>query len=166
MTDAARFWISTGIACLALGLSTLSLLLQRRDKRGRLVVSPSVRKVPLPIPVKGEPGIASIEVPCLVVHLANPGETPVNVRGIFLDQEGGPAIELKEHHAMYVEYGVPFTVEPQDGHDLHVRGITLAGKLGDLSLRRTIRVRVEARDELGRVHRSKPFSIEADSLRE
>ena len=166
MSELGRFWISTGIAILALLVSALSIFLQRRDKRGRLVVSPSIRSTGLPIPEEGKPGISMIEVPSLVVHLANPGETPVNVRSLYLVTSFSSPVELKEHHAMYGEYQLPFTVEPQGGHDVHVRGKTLLSKFDWESPPPTFRARIHVHDELRKIHKSRPFEIDVHALRE
>jgi hypothetical protein len=107
-----------------------------------------------------------IEVPSLVVHLANPGETPVNVSALYLVSSMASPVELKEHHAMHGEYQTPFTVEPQGGHDVHVRGKTLLGKFDWGSPPTTFRARVYVHDEVRRIHKSKPFVIEVDALRE
>lgn len=165
MSEATLYLVTIGIAVAALFLSALSLYLQRRDKRGRLIISPSITVFGLPIP-RGDAGIPSVDVPTLLVHFANPGESAVNVRKVELSGKAIGTVELAEHHAMYTELSKPFTVNPKDGHDLHVRGQTLLNKLRETSAPSSFKARVHAIDELNRVHKSKTFEIDRKRLRE
>ncbi len=124
MIQPYEFWITTAIATLALLLSIMNFITQRRDKRPRLVVHPSIRLVGLPL--ASESGLSTQDVPALVVHISNPSEKAINVKKVELRLPGEQTIQLFRHSALYPNYWRPFAVSPWNGDNIHVLGERLA----------------------------------------
>ncbi len=166
MIDNTRFWITTSVAIAALMLSILNSYWQWRQWRPHLVVTATLRPAALPLPSSTHPGNASREVPCLVVHVANPSDKAAHVTVVRLRLPGRKSIELGEHHAMYGELNRPFSVEAWGGHDVYVRGKTFLDKLLRESFQGRVVASVEAEDELGRIYRSRTFALQFEQLQE
>jgi hypothetical protein len=164
MTDDARFWITTAVATVALILSVVNSYNQWRTTKPRLLVNAIIRPAAIPLPTAD--GIGPREVPCLVIHLANPTDKPVYVKQVLFQSAGREAVELGEHHAGYGELTRPFTVDPWGGQDLHVRGKTLLEKLHVTSVPTQIRATVVVLDELRTSYRSRPFQFSSADLDE
>ncbi len=124
MIQQYEFWITTVIAALALFLSIMNFITQRKDKRPRLLVHPSIRRAGLPL--VSDSGFPAQDVPAMVVHIANPSEKAINVKKVELHLPGGRTIQLGQHHALHQDYWRPFSVSPWDGYDIHVLGERLA----------------------------------------
>lgn len=164
MIQQYEFWIATVIAALALLLSIMNFITQRRDKRPRLLVHPSMQRVGLPL--ASDSGFPTQDAPAMVVHIANPSENPINVKKVELRLPGEQTIQLFQHNALYQDYWRPFAVSPWNGHNIHVLGERLAAQIREVTESRRVRSIVVVHDELGNTYQSNNFDIGLDKFHE
>jgi hypothetical protein len=151
--------ITTVIALLALGLSMLSLYLQRRDKRPRLLISDVKIAIMNVSPVDDGGGGTLLEsAPGVSLRLRNTGEKEIRLGSVCLCKKSLLARQACLKITPSGGYAPKVSMSPGTSQLLKFR-------IPDASFLRKRRMYIQIEDEIGNRYRSHLFSVQLDKLK-
>jgi|SRR5215471_13496635 len=144
-------WITDVVAPLALALSALSLYLQWKHTRVRLKVRPSIGIDYIRFKLDGAGGYVGKDLPVLRIHLANPTENPIHIKGVYV------AFKKWEVELKHVKDNRISPVEPHRDSDFVASGNHVFHILEreDYKDKDKVRIKIKVYDEIGTVFTSK-----------